>query len=101
MSQFFKVVPTACACGGLKAWVVVHPNGDEQIVGCICHNSLPYDAKIIGEYIDRPHKDDPMPLNDGVERTQWRRRNLLRDYGRESYAPPVQPLEIPDAPRRR
>lgn len=87
MSDYYKVTPTACHCGGTQAWVRLR-DGMEEMVGCICHNVLPFDAKIIGDYIDRPYKDDPLPLNDLAARKQWKRRNFLRNYSLDSYRPP-------------
>jgi hypothetical protein len=90
MSQFYKVVPASCQCGGTQAWVIIHPSGVDEMLGCICHNVLPYDAKVIGRYIDRPHRDDPLPLFDEAELKRWRRRNFLRERGLEAYQPPLQ-----------
>lgn len=90
MSQFYKVVPVACSpCGGTQAWFIVHPDHDE-VYGCICHTPLPPDAKIIGQYLDRPYRDDPLPLFDEVARKQWKRRNFIRNYGTEAYRRPME-----------
>lgn len=86
-SDYYKVVPASCVCGGSQAWVKLIPGPwetggvAEEMVGCICHHALPADAKIIGDYLDRPYRDDPMPLFDEKTRTQWKRRNYLRNYG--------------------
>jgi hypothetical protein len=91
MSDFYKVVPASCHCGGTQAWVklrIDHAGVDEEMVGCICHNPLPWDAKIIGTYLDRPHRNDPMPLFDERALIQWKRRNALRYIGTEAYRRP-------------
>ena len=88
---YYKVVPASSACGGTRAWVKlrIDPTGVvEEMVGCICHNTLPPDAKVIGEYLDRPYREDPMPLFDETARTLWKRRNFIRNYSTESYRRP-------------
>lgn len=92
MSDFYKVTKASCQCGGTQAWVklVIDSAGVvEEMIGCICHNPLPWDAKIIGEYLDRPYATDPMPLYDEAARLQWKRRNFMRNYGTESYRRPA------------
>lgn len=91
MSDFYKVTKASCQCGGTQAWVKLHIDSSgvvEEMVGCICHNPLPWDAKIIGEFLDRPYKDDPMPLFDEAARHQWKRRNAVRHLGSDAYRRP-------------
>lgn len=84
--DFYKIVRASCVCGGTQAWVRLENGPTEDggvvhiMVGCICHNALPPDAKVIGEYLDRPYPDDPMPLFDEKARQQWKRRNFFRNY---------------------
>ena len=86
--KYFKVIHAVTDCGGGQAWVRLHPDGTQEAYGCICHHTLPADARIIGEYLDRPYVDDPMPLYDEAARKQWRRRNLIRQLGVEAYQHP-------------
>lgn len=91
MSDFYKVVPTSCACGGTQAWVRLRIDSSGvmwEMLGCICHNVLPYDAQIIGDYLDRPYPDDPMPLFNDIARQQWKRRNAVRHLGSDAYRRP-------------
>lgn len=91
MSHYFKIVRAACQCGGTQAWMKLRISGDGvvgEMVGCICHNSLPPDAKVIGDYLDRPYASDPMPLFNEVELQQWKRRNAVRHLGSEVYRRP-------------
>lgn len=91
MPDYFKVTKASCQCGGTQAWVRLRIDKHgviDEAYGCICHTPLPHDARIIGEYLDRPYREDPLPLFDEKARVQWKRRNFIRNYGLESYRRP-------------
>ena len=44
----FKIVPCSCHCGGSQAWVKVEEDGVQIMYGCVCHNSLPSNALVVG-----------------------------------------------------
>lgn len=94
MPDYFRVVKVepGFICGGNQGWVRLVHRGDRSIeyetVGCICHTTLPHDARVIGMYLDRPYPDDPMPLFDEAARVLWKRRNAIRRLGTDAYRRP-------------
>lgn len=54
--RLFHVVLASCGCGGSRAWVELLPDRSQVMHGCICHNTLPEDARILGD-IDKAEID--------------------------------------------